>query len=54
MHRGAAINFEFLKELEREGDRKYAAVLTDQQKTRLPVARERLRELKARLGILDS
>jgi two-component system LytT family response regulator len=49
VHRGALIHLAFLKELEREGDRKYVAILTDG--TRVAVSRERLPELKARLGI---
>ena len=51
VHRSALINLEFLKELEREGDRKYLAVLNDDCKTRVPVSRERLNELKLKLGI---
>jgi DNA-binding LytR/AlgR family response regulator len=51
IHRSAIINIHFLKELEREGDRKYIAVLNDSSKTRVPVSRERLPELKAQLGI---
>jgi DNA-binding LytR/AlgR family response regulator len=46
IHRSAIINLDFLKELEHEGDRKYLAVLSDPSKTRLPVSRERLDELK--------
>ena len=52
IHRSAVINIEFLKELEREGDRKYLAVLSDTCQTRVPVSRERLNELKTRLGII--
>jgi two-component system LytT family response regulator len=51
IHRSAIINLDFLKELEHEGDRKYLAVLSDQAKTRLPVSRERLEDLKKRLGL---
>jgi two-component system, LytTR family, response regulator len=51
VHRSAIINMEYLKELEREGDRKYVAILNDASKTRVPVSRERLDELKQRLGI---
>lgn len=51
VHRSAMINIEFLKELEREGDRKYVAVLNDATNTRVAVSRERLNELKAVLGI---
>jgi two-component system LytT family response regulator len=50
IHRGAIINLDFLRELDREGDRKYAAVLSDSAKTRLPVSRDRLNELRERLG----
>jgi two-component system LytT family response regulator len=51
IHRSAIINLDFLKELEHEGDRKYLAVLSDSAKTRLPVSRERLDDLKKRLGL---
>lgn len=51
IHRGAVINLDYLKELEHEGDRKYLAVLSDAAKTRLPVSRERLDDLKKRLGL---
>jgi len=46
IHRSAMINLDYLTELEHEGDRKYSAVLSDKTKTRLPVSRERLDELK--------
>lgn len=49
IHRAGAINLSFLKELEREGDRKYVAVLTDG--TRVPVSRERLEALQQKLGL---
>jgi len=51
VHRSAMINLDYLKELEREGDRKYTAVLNDAKTTRVPVSRERLDELKQRLGL---
>jgi len=51
IHRSAIINLDFLKELEHEGDRKYLAVLSDPTKSRLPVSRERLDDLKKELGI---
>ncbi len=51
IHRGAVINLDFLKELEHQGDRKYLAVLSDVAKTKLLVSRERLDELKERLGL---
>lgn len=49
VHRGAAINIKFLKELKREGDRKYLAILNDGRQ--IQVSRERLPILKARLGL---
>ncbi len=49
--RGALINLVFLKELVHEGDRRYAAVLTDPAGVRLPVSRERLPALKDKLGL---
>jgi two-component system, LytTR family, response regulator len=51
VHRRALINMDYLKELEREGDRKYTAVLNDAKSTRVPVSRERLDDLKQRLGL---
>jgi DNA-binding LytR/AlgR family response regulator len=51
IHRSAIINLDYLKELEHEGDRKYAAVLDDSAKTRLPVSRERLDDLKKVLNL---
>ena len=51
IHRSAVINLDYLKELEREGDRKYLAVLSDVAKTRLPISRERLEDLKKELGL---
>jgi len=51
IHRSAIINLDFLKELEHEGDRKYLAVLSDPLKTRLPISRERLEDLKKVLGL---
>jgi len=51
IHRSAVINLDFLKELEHEGDRKYVAVLSDAAKTRLPVSRERLEDLRKALDL---
>ncbi len=51
IHRGAIVNLDFLKELRREGDRKYVAVLNDYFESELPVSREGLAPLKERLGI---
>lgn len=51
VHRGAALNIKFLKELKREGDRKYTAILMDTAQTQIPVSRERLPQLKKVLGI---
>lgn len=49
IHRQAIINLDFLQELIRQGDRKYLARMHDE--TELPVSRENLPKLKARLGL---
>ena len=49
--RGALINLAFLKELVRQGDRRYLAVLSDPPGLRIPVSRERLAALKEQLGV---
>ena len=51
IHRSAIINLDYLKELEHEGDRKYTAILSDPAKTRLPVSRERLEDLRKALEL---
>ncbi len=51
IHRSAIINLDYLRELEHEGDRKYTAVLSDPAKTRLPVSREKLEDLRKVLGL---
>ena len=51
VHRNAIINLDFLQELEREGDRKYGAILSDAQKNRVQISRERLDAVKAKLGL---
>lgn len=51
VHRSAIINLACLRELVHEGDRRYAAVLTDSRATRITVSRERLPLLKAALGL---
>ena len=52
VHRGAILNVALVAELQQEGDRKYVAVLSGLPNTRIPVSRERLDELKARLGVV--
>jgi DNA-binding LytR/AlgR family response regulator len=52
VHRGAILNVTLVTELHQEGDRKYVAVLSGLTGTRVPVSRERLDELKARLGVV--
>jgi two-component system, LytTR family, response regulator len=49
VHRSAIVNIELVKELEQEGERKYVAILSDN--TRAPIARERLDDVKKRLGV---
>jgi two-component system LytT family response regulator len=51
VHRSAIVNLEFVRELQQEGDRKYVAVLSDPASTRVPIARDRLDEVKAHLGV---
>ena len=51
VHRSAIVNIEMIKELEQEGERKYIAVLSDPAGTRVPIARDRLDEVKIRLGV---
>jgi two-component system LytT family response regulator len=51
VHRSAIVNVERIKELEQEGERKYVAVLSDAASTRVPIARDRLEEVKMRLGV---
>jgi two-component system LytT family response regulator len=51
VHRSAIVNIDRVKELEQEGERKYVAVLSDPAGTRVPIARDRLDEVKARLGV---
>ncbi|MGZ3773320.1 MAG: LytR/AlgR family response regulator transcription factor [Pseudobdellovibrionaceae bacterium] len=46
VHRSGIINLTYLKELEREGDRKYRAVLDDVNKTKVPISRDKLEEVK--------
>ncbi|MBK7959920.1 MAG: response regulator transcription factor [Bdellovibrionales bacterium] len=51
VHRGAALNVRYLKELKREGDRKFTAILNDKGQSQVPVSRERLPQLKKFLGL---
>jgi DNA-binding LytR/AlgR family response regulator len=50
IHRKAIVNVDFVRELVRDGDRKYRAVLASPAGLALPVSRERLEEVKRRLG----
>ncbi len=52
VHRSGIINLSQLARLERLGDRKYEAVLSDPEATRVPISRERLKEIKARLDLV--
>jgi two-component system LytT family response regulator len=51
VHRSAALNLAFVQELVREGDRQFAASLSSPMGLRVPVSRDRLDGLKARLGL---
>jgi DNA-binding LytR/AlgR family response regulator len=50
VHRSAIINLSFVQELEREGDRKYVAILSEPKRMRIPISREKLDEMKARFS----
>lgn len=52
VHRGAILNLEFLHELQQEGDRKYFARVTGAPSARVPISRDKLEELRQRLGIV--
>lgn len=51
VHRGAILNLEFLQELQQEGDRKYIARVAGSPSARIPISRDKLDELRQRLGI---
>jgi DNA-binding LytR/AlgR family response regulator len=51
VHRSAIVNVGFVRELHQEGDRKYVAILSDPSGTRVPISRDRLDEVKRRLGV---
>lgn len=52
-HRSALINLAHLLELQHEGDRKYLALLNDPAKTKVPISRERLPDVKRALGLVE-
>lgn len=51
VHRSAIVNLKFLQELQQEGDRKYVARLSSAPEARVPISRDKLDELRERLGI---
>jgi two-component system LytT family response regulator len=51
VHRSAIVNTSLVQELEQEGDRKYVARLAGLPGTRIPISRDKLDTLKAKLGI---
>lgn len=51
VHRGAILNLDFVTELHQEGDRKFVAALRDFPDVRVPISRERLDDVKSRLGV---
>jgi two-component system LytT family response regulator len=51
VHRGAILNLGFLQELRQEGDRKYVACVNGVPNVRVPISREKLDELRLKLGI---
>jgi two-component system LytT family response regulator len=52
VHRSAAVNIQHIQELVREGDRQFTAVVATPVGLRVPISRDRLDELKGRLGIV--
>lgn len=51
IHRSSLINLDYLKELKREGDRKFTAILSDYFATELAVSRDNIDKLKARIAL---
>ena len=51
VHRSAIMNLNYLKELQRLGDRKYVAVLNDPVATKLQISRERLEDVRSVLRL---
>lgn len=51
IHRSAIINLDKVESLDREGDRKYFAIMSGRERLRLPISRERLAEVRKSLGI---
>jgi two-component system, LytTR family, response regulator len=51
VHRSAIINIGFVQELVQEGDRKYVAILSEPAGMRISISRDRLDEVKTKLGI---
>lgn len=54
VHRSALINLEFVSGLRRLGDRKYVLTLNDFCHSEVKISRERLPELKRRLGLVEA
>ena len=52
LYRGVLINMDKVESLDREGDRKYFAIMGEKERLRLPISRERLAEVKKSLGII--
>ena len=51
IHRGAIISLDYLKEMMRDGDRKYTAVLSDYAQSELPISRENIDKLRSLLSL---
>ncbi len=52
VHRGAILNLNYLSELLQEGDRKYVARVAGCPSLCVPISRDRLEELRKRLGLM--
>lgn len=51
IHRSVLINAQFVRELRRDGDRKYTVILNDHWQNEWPVSREKLDEVRKKLGL---
>lgn len=51
IHRSSIVNIDFLREMRREGDRKYTALLSNYFESEFPISREKIELLKVRLGL---
>ena len=51
MHRSTIVNIAAVQEIDRSDDNNVIVRIKDEKRTELPVARERVKELRRRLGV---